>query len=189
MKKTLLIILLCFLTINIQGQSKKESFLETIERSYDRAPNTASLAKYLNKLNGNIINTNKSFKSLRWAVVSNRRSNKKKHALAIKNNLEVLMRNCLLSYKYAENITKKLEISSEQKEKLRSLKTYISYLYKSAESLGKRCDFYIKKPGKLTTYQFNSMADSYEDDIGKDFKKLMNKTGVLLKVAYAESYQ
>ena len=43
MKKTLLIILLCFLTINIQGQSKKESILETIEGSYDRAPNPLNL--------------------------------------------------------------------------------------------------------------------------------------------------
>ena len=65
MKKTLLIILLCFLTINIQGQSKKESILETIEGSYDRAPNTANLAKYLNKLKGDIKNISKSFKSLR----------------------------------------------------------------------------------------------------------------------------
>jgi hypothetical protein len=88
MKKTLLIILLCFLTINIQGQSKKESILETIEGSYDRAPNTANLAKYLNKLKSDIKNISKSFKSLRWAVSNNNRSNKKKHAQAIKNKTE-----------------------------------------------------------------------------------------------------
>ena len=118
MKKTLLIILLCFLTINIQGQSKKESILETIEGSYDRAPNTANLAKYLNKLKSDIKNISKSFKSLRWAVSNNNRSNKKKHTQAIKNKTEVLTRNCLLSYKYAENITTKLKISSAQKQKM-----------------------------------------------------------------------
>ena len=187
MKKTLLIILLCFLTINIQGQSKKESFLETIEGSYDRAPNTANLAKYLNKLKGDIKNISKSFKSLRWAVSNNKRSNKKKHAQAIKNKTEVLMRNCLLSYKYAENITTKLKISSEQKQKMRSLKTRISYLYKSAESLGETCDFLINKPGKLTPKKYNSMIDSYQ--LGKDYNRLMDKIEVLLYVAYAESNQ
>ena len=187
MKKTLLIIMLCFLTINIQGQSKKESFLETIEGSYDRAPNTASFSKYLNKLKGDIKNINKSFKSLRWAIINNNRSNKKKHAQAIKNKTEVLMRNCLLSYKYAENITTKLKISSEQKQKMFSLKTEISYLYKSAESLGKTCDFLINKPGKLTNNKFNSMVESYK--LGKEYNSLMDKTEVLLYVAYAESNQ
>ena len=187
MKKTLLIILLCFLTINIQGQSKKESILETIEGSYDRAPNTANLAKYLNKLKGDIKNISKSFKSLRWAVSNNNRSNKKKHAQAIKNKTEVLTRNCLLSYKYAENITTKLKISSEQKQKIRSLKTEISYLYKSGESLGKTCDFLINKPGKLTPKKFNSMVDSYQ--LGKEYNRLMKKTKVLLEIAITESYQ
>jgi len=187
MKKTLLIILLCFLTINIQGQSKKESILETIEGSYDRAPNTANLAKYLNKLKSDIKNISKSFKSLRWAVSNNNRSNKKKHTQAIKNKTEVLTRNCLLSYKYAENITTKLKISSEQKQKIRSLKTEISYLYKSGESLGKTCDFLIKKPGKLTPKKFNSMVDSYQ--LGKEYNRLMKKTKVLLRIAITESYQ
>ncbi len=187
MKKTLLIILLCFLTINIQGQSKKESILETIEGSYDRAPNTANLAKYLNKSKGDIKNISKSFKSLRWAVSNNNRSNKKKHAQAIKNKTEVLMHNCLLSYKYAENITTKLKISSEQKQKMFSLKTEISYLYKSGESLGKTCDFLINKPGKLTPKKFNSMVDSYQ--LGKEYNRLMKKTKVLLKIAITESYQ
>lgn len=187
MKKILLIILLCFLTINIQGQSKKESFLETIEGSYDRAPNTANLAKYLNKLKGDIKNISKSFKSLGWAISNNKRSNKKNHAQAIKNKTEVLMRNCLLSYKYAENITTKLKISSEQKQKMFSLKTEISYLYKSAESLVKTCDFLINKPGKLTPKKFNSMVDSYQ--FVKRYNKLMDKTEVLLYVAYVESNQ
>ena len=187
MKKTLLIIMLCFLTINIQGQSKKESILETIEGSYDRAPNTANLAKYLNKLKSDIKNISKSFKTLRWAVSNNNRSNKKKHAQAIKNKTEVLTRNCLLSYKYAENITTKLKISSVQKQKMFSLKTEISYLYKSAESLGKTCDFLINKPGKLTNNKFNSMVESYK--LGKEYNSLMDKTEVLLYVAYAESNQ
>ena len=187
MIKSLLIVLLCFLTINSQSQSKKESILETIEGSYDRAPNTANLAKYLNKLKGDIKNISKSFKSLRWAVSNNNRSNKKKHAQAIKNKTEVLMSNCLLSYKYAENITTKLKISSEQKQKMFSLKTEISYLYKSGKSLGKTCDFLINKPGKLTPKKFNSMVDSYQ--LGKEYNRLMKKTKVLLKIAITESYQ
>jgi hypothetical protein len=187
MKKTLLITLLCFLTINIQGQSKKESFLEILERSYDQAPNSANLAKYLNKLKGDINNISKSFKSLKWAISNNKRSWKKKHAQAIKNKTEVLMRNCLLSYKYAENITSKLKISSEQKQKMFSLKTEISYLYKSGESLVITCDFLIKKPGKLTRKKFNSMVDSYQ--LGKEYNRLMKKTKVLLKVAIVESNQ
>jgi hypothetical protein len=75
----------------------------------------------------------------------------------------------------------------EQKQKIRSLKTEISYLYKSAESLRKTCDFLINKPGKLTPKKFNSMVESYQ--LGKEYNRLMKKTKVLLKIAITESYQ
>ena len=88
MKKLLFAALLSLYAFNLQGQNSKESFLETIENSYQSSPNTASLAKYIIKSKENVNNINNSTKSLRWIVVNNnKRSRKMKHSIVIKKTL------------------------------------------------------------------------------------------------------
>jgi len=43
MKKLLFAALLSLFAFNLQGQNSKESFLETIENSYQSSPNTANI--------------------------------------------------------------------------------------------------------------------------------------------------
>jgi hypothetical protein len=105
MKKLLFAALLSLYAFNLQGQNSKESFLETIENSYQSSPNTASLAKYIIKSKENVNNINNSTKSLRWIVVNNnKRSRKMKHSIVIKKNAELLLRNYSMAKKYIEKL-------------------------------------------------------------------------------------
>ena len=186
MKKLLFAALLSLYAFNLQGQNSKESFLETIENSYQSSPNTASLAKYIIKSKENVNNINNSTKSLRWIVVNNnKRSRKMKHSIVIKKNAELLLRNCSMAKKYIEKIINYVKINSEQKQKIEYLRGKLNSISYTAKYLIETCDFVIDKPRKLTVKKYNTMAKSNEL-LFKNFNKLLSKRQVLLYVAIIE---
>lgn len=186
MKKLLFAALLSLFAFNLQGQNSKESFLETIENSYQSSPNTASLAKYIIKSKENVNNINNSTKSLRWIVVNNnKRSRKMKHSIAIKKNAELLLRNCSMAKKYIEKIINYVKINSEQKQKIEYLRGKLNSISYTAKYLIETCNFVIDKPRKLTVKKYNTMAKSNEL-LFKNFNKLLSKRQFLLYVAIKE---
>ena len=186
MKKLLFAVLLSLYAFNLQGQNSKESFLETIENSYQSSPNTASLAKYIIKSKENVNNINNSTKSLRWIVVNNnKRSRKMKHSIAIKKNAELLLRNCSMAKKYIEKIINYVKINSEQKQKIEYLRGKLNSISYTAKYLIETCNFVIDKPRKLTVKKYNTMAKSNEL-LFKNFNKLLSKRQFLLYVAIKE---
>jgi hypothetical protein len=186
MKKLLFAALLSLYAFNLQGQNSKESFLETIENSYQSSPNTASLAKYIIKSKENVNNINNSTKSLRWIVVNNnKRSRKMKHSIAIKKNAELLLRNCSMAKKYIEKIINYVKINSEQKQKIEYLRGKLNSISYTAKYLIETCNFVIDKPRKLTVKKYNTMAKSNEL-LFENFNKLLSKRQVLLYVAIIE---
>lgn len=185
-KKILFIILLCFLAINTQGQNNRKSLLETIEDNYNRSPNTATLAKYLNKSQRDIQNIDKPYKRLKWAIKNNRRGNKKKHVLTIKNSTEALLDNCVMAYKYAEKVTKNVKISSAQTKKIFYIKKEIRSIAYAAKYLLEICDLVINKPRKLTPKKFNTMVRT-NFTLREAYNKMIKKTDVLLDIALIES--
>ena len=186
MKKLLFAALLSLYAFNLQGQNSKESFLETIENSYQSSPNTASLAKYIIKSKENVNNINNSTKSLRWIVVNNnKRSRKMKHSIVIKKNAELLLRNCSMAKKYIEKIINYVKINSEQKQKIEYLRGKVNSISYTAKYLIETCNFVIDKPRKLTVRKYNTMAKSNEL-LFENFNKLLSKRQVLLYVAIIE---
>ena len=187
MKKLLFAALLSLYAFNLQGQNSKESFLETIENSYQSSPNTASLAKYIIKSKENVNNINNSTKSLRWIVVNNnnKRSRKMKHSIVIKKNAELLLRNCSMAKKYIEKIINYVKINSEQKQKIEYLRGKLNSISYTAIYLIETCNFVIDKPRKLTVKKYNTMAKSNEL-LFKNFNKLLSKRQFLLYVAIKE---
>lgn len=186
MKKLLFAALLSLYAFNLQGQNSKESFLETIENSYQSSPNTASLAKYIIKSKENVNNINNSTKSLRWIVVNNnKRSRKMKHSIVIKKNAELLLRNCSMAKKYIEKIINYVKINSEQKQKIEYLRGKLNSISYTAKYLIETCNFVIDKPRKLTVKKYNTMAKSNEL-LFENFNKLLSKRQVLLYVAIIE---
>ena len=186
MKKLLFAALLSLYAFNLQGQNSKESFLETIENSYQSSPNTASLAKYIIKSKENVNNINNSTKSLRWIVVNNnKRSRKMKHSIVIKKNAELLLRNCSMAKKYIEKIINYVKINSEQKQKIEYLRGKLNSISYTAKYLIETCNFVIDKPRKLTVRKYNTMAKSNEL-LFENFNKLLSKRQVLLYVAIIE---
>lgn len=185
MKKFLFVITLCFFAINTQGQS----YLEKIENTYQSAPNTASLAKYLNKSKKNLTKINKSIKSLRRVVIgSNSRSLKKRYSLAIKNNTEYLLNNSLLADKYALRITNSLNLDSSQTQKMEYIREKLYSIKIEAKSLIRTCNFVINKPRKLTRYKYNSMS-SLNKYLHEAYSELSSRINVLLYVAATESIE
>jgi hypothetical protein len=186
MKKLLFAALLSLYAFNLQGQNSKESFLETIENSYQSSPNTASLAKYIIKSKENVNNINNSTKSLRWIVVNNnKRSRKMKHSIVIKKNAELLLRNCSMAKKYIEKIINYVKINSEQTKKIEYLRGKLNSISYTAKYLIETCNFVIDKPRKLTVRKYNTMAKSNEL-LFENFNKLLSKRQVLLYVAIIE---
>ena len=186
MKKLLFAALLSLYAFNLQGQNSKESFLETIENSYQSSPNTASLAKYIIKSKENVNNINNSTKSLRWIVVNNnKRSRKMKHSIVIKKNAELLLRNCSMAKKYIEKIINYVKINSEQKQKIEYLRGKLNSISYTAKYLIETCNFVIDKPRKLTVKKYNTMAKSNEL-LFENFNKLLSKRQFLLYVAIKE---
>jgi hypothetical protein len=186
MKKLLFAALLSLYAFNLQGQNSKESFLETIENSYQSSPNTASLAKYIIKSKENLNNINNSTRSLRWIVVNNnKRSRKMKHSIVIKKNAELLLRNCSMAKKYIEKIINYVKINSEQKQKIEYLRGKLNSISYTAKYLIETCNFVIDKPRKLTVKKYNTMAKSNEL-LFKNFNKLLSKRQFLLYVAIIE---
>jgi hypothetical protein len=186
MKKLLFAALLSLFAFNLQGQNSKESFLETIENSYQSSPNTASLAKYIIKSKENLNNINNSTRSLRWTVVNNnKRSRKIKHSIAIKKNAELLIRNCSMAKKYIEKIINYVKINSEQKQKIEYLRGKLNSISYTAKYLIETCNFVIDKPRKLTVRKYNTMAKSNEL-LFENFNKLLSKRQFLLYVAIIE---
>ena len=186
MKKLLFAALLSLYAFNLQGQNSKESFLETIENSYQSSPNTASLAKYIIKSKKNLNNINNSTRSLRWTVANNnKRSRKMKHSIVIKKNAELLLRNCSMAKKYIEKIINYVKINSEQKQKIEYLRGKLNSISYTAKYLIETCNFVIDKPRKLTVKKYNTMAKSNEL-LFKNFNKLLSKRQFLLYVAIKE---
>lgn len=186
MKKLLFAALLSLFAFNLQGQNSKESFLETIENSYQSSPNTASLAKYIIKSKENLNNINNSTRSLRWTVVNNKRSGKIKHSIAIKKNAELLLRNCSMAKKYTENIINYVKINSVQKQKIEYLRGKLNSISYTAKYLIETCNFVIDNPRKLTGRKYNTMARS-SILLTENFNNLLSKQQVLLNVGIIES--